>query len=45
VFAQRFAPARCLLLEEGARVAVDGDLPADARILGANGRITSLAAA
>lgn len=45
VFARRFAPARCLLLEEGVRVDVDGDLPGDARVLGADGRVTSLAAA
>jgi hypothetical protein len=45
VFARRFAPARCLLLEEGARVEIDGGLPDDARVLGADGRITTQAAA
>ncbi len=45
VFARRFAPARCLLLEEGLRVEINGDLPGNARILGADGRVTSSAAA
>jgi hypothetical protein len=45
VFARRFAPARCLLLEEGTRVDVNGGLPADARVLGEDGRVTALEAA
>jgi len=48
VFAQRFAPARCVLLEAGARVEFsdsgDGP-PAGTRVLGEDGRVTSLAAA
>jgi hypothetical protein len=45
VFAQRFAPARCVLLEAGTRVELsDGSarLPAGARVLGEDGRVTSL---
>lgn len=43
VFAQRFAPARCLLLEAGTRVEVSGDgWPAGARVLGEDGHVTSL---
>jgi hypothetical protein len=47
VFAQRFAPARCVLLEEGTRVDVGaaGELAPGARVLGADGRVTSLEAA
>jgi len=48
VFAQRFAPARCVLLEAGTRVEFsdpgDGP-PAGTRVLGEDGRVTSLAAA
>jgi hypothetical protein len=43
VFARRFAPARCLLLEAGARV--DADDPAGARVLAQDGHVTTLAAA
>ena len=45
VFARRFAPARCVLLEAGTRVELsDGSarLPAGARVLGEDGRVTSL---
>lgn len=41
IFARRFAPAQCLVLDEGARVDVDaeGNLPANAPILGTDGQI------
>jgi hypothetical protein len=44
VFAQRFAPARCVLLEAGTRVelAGDGGLPAGARVLGPDGHVSWL---
>jgi hypothetical protein len=46
VFAQRFAPARCLPLEAGTRVELSGDgsagWPAGARVLGEDGHVTSL---
>jgi hypothetical protein len=45
VFAQRFAPASCVLLETGTRVELsDGSagLPAGARVLGEDGHVTSL---
>jgi hypothetical protein len=45
VFAQRFAPARCVLLESGARVELAGDgggLPAGARVLGEDGHVTAV---
>ena len=45
VFARRFAPARCLLLEAGTRVELsglpDGSLPAGTRVLGEDGHVTS----
>ena len=45
VFAQRFAPARCLPLEAGTRVELSGDgsagVPAGARVLGEDGHMTS----
>jgi hypothetical protein len=47
VFARRFAPARCVLLENGTRVDTDGDgtfLPGT-RMLAADGRVTSQEAA
>jgi hypothetical protein len=47
VFARRFAPARCVLLDQGARVDIDGDgdrLPG-ARVLAEDGRVTTLEAA
>jgi hypothetical protein len=48
VFARRFAPARCVLLEAGARVEFDGPgsaPPAGARVLGEDGHVTALEAA
>ena len=44
VFAQRFAPPACLLLEAGTRVELsdDGLLPAGARVLGEDGHVTAL---
>ena len=41
VFAQRFAPARCVLLEAGTRVELSDGLPAGARVLGEDGHVTS----
>jgi hypothetical protein len=47
IFARRFAPARCVLLEAGTRVeaARDGAWPAGTRVLGEDGHVTTLAAA
>jgi hypothetical protein len=55
VFARRFAPARCVLLESGTRIELDrgggGDGTSDAtwppglRVIAADGRVTSLEAA
>jgi hypothetical protein len=47
VFARRFAPARCVLLENGTRldVAGDGALPPTTRMLAADGHVTTLEAA
>jgi hypothetical protein len=44
VFAQRFAPARCVLFEAGTRVELsdDGRVPAGARVLGEDGHVTAL---
>lgn len=42
VFARRFAPARCVLLEAGARLELSDALPAGARVLGEDGHVTSL---
>jgi hypothetical protein len=46
VLARRFAPARCVVLDDGVRVdmAGDGALPAGARVVGHDGRIVELAA-
>jgi hypothetical protein len=46
VFARRFAPARCILLENGTRVDTDSDgtCPAGTRVLAEDGRVTSLGA-
>jgi len=47
VMARRFSPARCLVLDDGVRVplAQDGQLPADARVLGDDGQVTEAGAA
>ena len=47
VFARRFAPARCVLLEAGARIDVsaDGAWPPGVRVLGQDGRVTAREAA
>jgi hypothetical protein len=47
VFARRFAPARCVLLEQGTRVDIDddGDRPPGTRVLAGDGRVTTLEAA
>jgi hypothetical protein len=47
VFARRFAPARCILLDQGSRldVAADGSWPPGARALAEDGRVTMLEAA
>jgi hypothetical protein len=45
VFAQRFAPASCVLLEAGTRLELASDgglLPAGARVLGQDGHVTAL---
>lgn len=44
VLARRLAPAACLLLDERARVDIPpgGDLPADARVLGLDGAVTTM---
>ena len=47
VFARRFAPSRCVLLETGTRVETDADgtCPAGTRMLMADGRVSSMEAA
>ncbi len=47
VFARRFSPARCILLETGTRIDLDGDggIPPGTRMLAADGRVTALEAA
>ena len=47
VFAYRFAPARCVLLENGTRVDTDSDgrCPPGTRVLGPDGHVTALEAA
>jgi hypothetical protein len=44
VLARRFGDARCLLLDDGARVVLgpDGELPAEARVIGDDGIVHSL---
>jgi hypothetical protein len=43
VLARRFAPARCVVLDDGSRIDLaDGVLPDDARVVGSDGRITTL---
>jgi hypothetical protein len=47
VFARRFAPARCVLLENGTRIDTDsdGDWPPGTQVLAGDGRVTALEAA
>ncbi len=47
VFARRFAPARCVLLENGTRLEADrdGGWPPGTRVFGQDGRVTTLEAA
>ena len=47
VFAQRFAPARCILLDNGTRLdqGSDGTWPPGARVLAEDGHVTALEAA
>jgi Peptidase family S51 len=51
VFARRFWPARCVLLDRGTRIELasdgswEGGWPADVRVIAADGRVTSLEAA
>jgi hypothetical protein len=47
VLAQRFAPARCLVLDDGVTVEIGehGALPADARVVADSGRIVHAGAA
>jgi hypothetical protein len=47
VFARRFSPACCVLLENGTRLDTDGDgsCPPGTRVLSTDGRVTSLEAA
>ncbi len=46
VLARRFAPARCVVLDDGVRVRlVNGGLPAEARVVDHDGRITPIEAA
>jgi cyanophycinase-like exopeptidase len=47
VFARRFAPARCVLLENGTRVDTgsDGSCPPGTRVLAGDGGVTTLEAA
>jgi len=47
VFARRFAPARCVLLENGTRLDIggDGEFPPGTRMLAADGHVTTLEAA
>jgi len=47
VFARRFAPARCVLLENGTRMDTDSDghCPPGIRVLAPDGRVTTLEAA
>jgi len=47
VFARRFAPARCVVLEQGTQVDIDGggDCPPGTRVLAEDGHVTTLEAA
>ena len=43
VFARRFGPARCILLENGTRIEIDGaGWPPGVRVIGEDGRVTLL---
>ena len=46
VLARRFAPARCLVLDDVTRVSLDENrqLPADARVLDLDGHVAEVAA-
>jgi len=41
VFARRFAPAQCVLLEQGTKLDTDGAWLAAGRVLGEDGRVGS----
>ena len=47
VFASRFAPAKCVLLESGVRMDIDGEdgLPPGSRVLAEDGRVATVEAA
>lgn len=46
LLARRFAPARCVVLDDGVTVRLaDGELPADARVVSADGHIVEASAA
>ena len=47
LLARRFAPARCVVLDDGTRMQLDEDLrlPQDARVLDHEGHIATLEAA
>ena len=47
VFARRFAPASCVLLENGTRLDIGGDggFPPGTRVLAADGHVSTLEAA
>jgi hypothetical protein len=45
VFARRFAPARCILLDNGTRLDTGGGYPPGTRVVAEDGRVTSLEAA
>jgi hypothetical protein len=47
IFARRFAPARCVLLENGTRLDIggDGNFPPGTRMLAGDGHVTTLEAA
>jgi len=47
VLARRFAPAQCLVLDDGVRVplAADGRLPDDARVVSEDGQVADAGAA
>jgi hypothetical protein len=45
VFARRFAPSRCVVLEPDTRFTFDDSLPGGVRVVGEDGRIHTLEAA